>query len=89
MYECIIGKPPLMGATAVQTIMMHVNESPQSLRAARPELNIPAGIDNFVMKALSKNPNHRYQTMDEMREALHNVRANPHGSSNAAPQQVQ
>lgn len=89
MYECIAGKPPLMGTTAVQTIMMHVNESPQSLRAARPELNIPAGIDNFVMKALSKNPGHRYQTMDEMKEALHNVRANPHGPSNAAAQQVQ
>ncbi|MBA3855597.1 MAG: hypothetical protein C0507_01690 [Cyanobacteria bacterium PR.3.49] len=89
MYECIAGKPPLMGTTAVQTIMMHVNESPQSLRVARPELNIPVGIDHFVMKALSKNPNHRYQTMDEMREALHNVRANPHGPSNAPAQQVQ
>jgi eukaryotic-like serine/threonine-protein kinase len=79
MYECIIGNPPLMGATAVQTILMHVNESPPSLREARPDLNIPASIDNFIMKALSKNPDHRYQTMDEMREVLQMVRANPMG----------
>ncbi|HNB23706.1 MAG TPA: protein kinase [Candidatus Melainabacteria bacterium] len=79
MYECIVGDPPLLGNTAVQTIMMHINESPKSLREARPELNIPAGIDHFIMKCLAKNPAHRYQTMDEMREALHAVRANPFG----------
>ncbi len=79
MYECIVGEPPLLGSTAVQTIMMHINETPKTLREARPNLNIPASIDNFVMKALAKNPDHRYQTMDEMREALHAVRANPQG----------
>lgn len=79
MYECIVGEPPLLGNTAVQTIMMHINETPKSLREARPDLNIPVGIDNFIMKCLAKNPAHRYQTMDEMREALKAVRANPHG----------
>ena len=79
MYECIVGEPPLLGNTAVQTIMMHINETPKSLREARPDLNIPAGIDIFIMKCLAKNPAHRYQTMDEMREALQAVRANPHG----------
>lgn len=85
MYECIVGNPPLMGQTAVQTILMHVNESPQTLREARPELNIPVSIDNFIMKALSKNPNHRYQTMDEMREVLQMVRANPMGQVPGSP----
>lgn len=87
MYECIVGDPPLLGNTAVQTIMMHINESPKSLREARPELNIPAGIDHFIMKCLAKNPAHRYQTMDEMREALHAVRANPFGPQGGGGQQ--
>lgn len=86
MYECIVGEPPLLGSTAVQTIMMHINESPKTLREAKPELNIPPGIDHFIMKCLAKNPNHRFQTMDEMREALHNVRANPFGPQGGSPQ---
>jgi len=85
MYECIAGSPPLMGNTAVQTIMMHVNQSPDSLRVAKPELNIPESVDNFVLKALAKNPDHRYQTMDEMREALHAIRANPQGPPASPP----
>lgn len=77
MYECIVGRPPIMGSNAVQTIMMHVNQVPPSLREARPDLNIPPGIDFFVMKALEKDPVNRYQTMDEMKEALNAVRVNP------------
>jgi hypothetical protein len=88
MYECIAGNPPLMGNTAVQTILMHINESPPSLRVARPDLNIPVSIDNFIMKALSKNPDHRFQTMDEMREALHMVRSNPQGPAPNSPNVV-
>lgn len=85
MYECITGNPPLMGLNAVQTIMMHINESPSPLRVARPDLNVPVTIDNFVMKALAKNPAHRYQTMDEMRDALNAVRGNPQGPSPNMP----
>lgn len=85
MYECVIGEPPFLGMTAVQTIMMHINDSPPSMREVKPEYNIPPAIDNFVMKCLAKNPDHRFQTMDEMREALHAVRANPQGVAAVSP----
>jgi hypothetical protein len=47
-----------------------VNEPTLSLRGIAPELTIPELIDALVIRALSKNPYQRQQTVEELKKAL-------------------
>ncbi|WP_035701562.1 Stk1 family PASTA domain-containing Ser/Thr kinase, partial [Glycomyces tenuis] len=68
LYELLVGHPPFTGDNPVSVAYQHVREE------ARPpsELNpsVPATVDAVVMKALAKNPDHRYRSAGEMREDL-------------------
>jgi serine/threonine protein kinase len=70
MYESLVGFPPLVGKTLVDTMSKHINETPPSLRATWPELCVPESIERVIMKALEKNKDLRYDSMLEMKEAL-------------------
>ena len=70
MYEALIGLPPLVGKTLVETMSKHINETPAPLRANWPELCVPEGLERIVLKALEKNRDLRYDSMLEMKEAL-------------------
>lgn len=70
MYESLVGFPPLVGKTLVDTMHKHINETPPSLRATWPELCVPEGIERVIMKALEKDKELRYDSMLEMKEAL-------------------
>ncbi|GEM_PF-2707443 len=70
MYEALVGFPPLVGKTLVDTMSKHVNETPPSLRYAYPDLCVPAPIEAIILKALEKDKNLRYESMLEMKEAL-------------------
>lgn len=70
MYECLTGAPPHIGATTLETLNKQVNEPTLSLRGIAPELTIPELIDALVIKALSKNPYQRQQTVEELKKAL-------------------
>lgn len=70
LYEAITGLPPLMGDTIYATMKMHVSQMPESFGRARPDLSIPDSVEKACFKALAKKPEQRYQTMQEMRDAL-------------------
>lgn len=70
MYECLTGAPPHIGATSLETLNKQVNEPTLSLRGIAPELTIPELIDALVIRALSKNPYQRQQTVEELKKAL-------------------
>ncbi len=74
MYEALTGKPPLAGDNTVQTILKHVNESPQSIKSSSPSLSLPAGLEDVVMHCLEKNPDDRYQTISTLAEDLTSIR---------------
>lgn len=70
MYRMLSGSVPLPGRHLFERIE-HTRESPpMPLTLAMPELGIPPVVDLIVMRALSKNPDDRFQTMREMRGAL-------------------
>lgn len=73
LYECIAGRPPFAGATAMEICsrVIHVNPPPPSHfnPTASPEL------DALIVKALAKEPNARYQSASELLENLLAVRA--------------
>ncbi len=70
IYEALVGFPPLVGKTLVDTMHKHINETPASLRATFPELCVPEAIERVIMKALEKDKELRYESMLEMKEAL-------------------
>ncbi len=68
MYEMLAGRPPFSGDSPVAVAYQHV-----SSLAAQPSLDnpdIPPELDAIVMRALDKNPDARYQTADDLRQAL-------------------
>ena len=68
MYEMLTGRPPFSGENPVAVAYQHV-----SSLAAQPSIDnpdVPPDLDGIVMRALDKNPELRYQTADDLRQAL-------------------
>ncbi|MCC7528804.1 MAG: protein kinase [Candidatus Melainabacteria bacterium] len=70
MYESLVGAPPHVGASTLETLNKQVSEPTLSLRGIAPELTIPELLDSQVIKALSKNPFQRQQTVEELKKGL-------------------
>jgi tetratricopeptide (TPR) repeat protein len=75
MYEALTGKAPFGGDNAIQTILHHVQDKPAPLSCARADL--PPGLEQAIMQTLEKQPNDRFQSIDELSDALE-VARNPH-----------
>lgn len=69
LYQLVSGSVPLRGESIVQTLYMHVHESPPELR---PRVRTPVTMRfcELVHRTLSKNPAHRPSTANDMREEL-------------------
>ena len=69
MYECVVGKPPFEAPNPVGVLSKHLSEEP--LRpSARSPLSVPAEADEIILRCLEKDPDDRYQTAEEVRQAL-------------------
>jgi serine/threonine-protein kinase len=85
LYELLTGKTPFDGDTPVEIAMKHLSNAPKPPSSLRPE--IPAELDKVVLRALSKNPDERYQSADEMEADLERVaRGAPVSAATAATQ---
>ena len=65
MYELLVGKPPFHGDSPVSVAYQHVRENP--VPPSRLDSLITPAMDAIVLKALAKDPAHRYQTAAAMR----------------------
>ncbi|MGW3243316.1 Stk1 family PASTA domain-containing Ser/Thr kinase [Streptomyces sp. NPDC001070] len=65
LYELLTVRPPFVGDSPVAVAYQHVREEPQPPSVFDPEVS-PA-MDAIVLKALTKDPDYRYQSADEMR----------------------
>ncbi len=77
IYEVLTGEPPFLGANAVQTILMQINEPPPSLRSKHHQqtsVSIPAGLDTVIMHCMEKEPGQRYSSMDDVKADLQLVK---------------
>jgi len=70
LYQMLAGRPPFVGKDAIDLILKHRNEAPPALHAVRPGVELPRELEALVMKCLEKQPNWRFQTMDDVLEAL-------------------
>lgn len=69
LFESIAGEPPFVGANAVQTLMMHT-ESAMPKLADRFSEQPAIAVDSLIAKMTAKEPQDRYQSMDEVAAAL-------------------
>ena len=67
LYEMFLGAPPFSGQNPVSVIMKHIRESPP------PMVQAPAQTQQIVLKLLAKEPVDRYQSAEEVVQALNGV----------------
>lgn len=59
LYEMLLGKVPFQGSSMGEVLMKHLTE--------QPEVDtLPEPFGHVIRKALAKDPNERYQTVEEM-----------------------
>ncbi|PWU01433.1 MAG: hypothetical protein C5B53_02920 [Candidatus Melainabacteria bacterium] len=73
MYETLTGKPPHCARTAFETMNKHMSEMPVRLDRVRPEISWTPGLQYVVFKALAKDPNQRYQKIEQLQNDLQNL----------------
>jgi beta-lactam-binding protein with PASTA domain len=73
LYEMLTGQVPFRGEGAVAIALKHVNERPPPPSALRP--GIPPALERVVLRALAKDPRHRFATAEEFISALKAARA--------------
>lgn len=72
MYRMLCGEVPFKGESDQATLLMHLGEPPIPPSIRNREANIPPAIERMVLKALKKDPEDRFQNMEEMRTAIEN-----------------
>lgn len=73
MYEAICGVRPFEGENTLRTFFLHVNTDPPRLHEVIGDA-VPPGLEAIIFKCLAKKPEYRYQTADELRIALEQLR---------------
>lgn len=68
LYEMLVGRPPFIGETPVEVSSQHVNSAVPAM--AQFSESVPKDLEAIVMEALSKSPENRYQSADELRADL-------------------
>ncbi len=68
LYELLTGYPPYRGDTALAVMAQHVQSSPTSIRSR--VRGVPAALEAITFKAMRRNPDARYQSMQALRADL-------------------
>jgi serine/threonine protein kinase len=67
LYECLAGHAPFVGANVIETLSMQLKSPVPELPA---ELQLPAWLSDAVKKSLNKDPDARFQSIDDFGGAL-------------------
>ncbi|MFO0616475.1 MAG: protein kinase [Polyangiaceae bacterium] len=70
LYELLTGKLPFHGRGVALLLEAKAQGNPPTLREAAPERNIPSRVDELCMRALARHPSLRFQSANEMRDAI-------------------
>jgi len=70
MYAGLTGVLPITGNTAEEILSRHLSVEPLPLSQACPGALLPGNVQEVVAKALKKFPEHRYQTMAQLKTDL-------------------
>ena len=68
LYQLLSGKVPYQADTAARVMMMHILEPVPHITDAKEDL--PPAFNEVIEKAMAKDPDDRYQTAEEMAQAV-------------------
>jgi serine/threonine-protein kinase len=69
LYECLSGRKPFSGDTTPTVLYKIVNEEPEPIETERLQ-GISPGIRAVLERSLSKNPDERFQTAEDLAKTL-------------------
>lgn len=75
MYEMVTGRVPFDGDTTVAVAIQHLQEEMVSPSNYAP--NLPISLEKIILKCTQKNPDRRYQTIEELLNDLRKALVNP------------
>jgi CheY-like chemotaxis protein len=85
LYEAITGELPF--GTGTFRDMFHRHSTLVPIRASLIRADLPAGVDELLMRAMAKNPQGRYETAAEFADAIEATFAGP-AAGPSAPRHV-
>jgi serine/threonine protein kinase len=68
LYEALTGRPAFTGESPVSIALKQISEVPPPLREIDP--SIPASVEAIILRCLAKNPEERFQAVEELESAL-------------------
>src|SRR5262245_108078 len=72
MYEVFAGSLPFQGESFMGILTQHITTQPEPVatRAGKSGRTLPPGLAEIITRCMSKDPNQRFQSMDELVNAL-------------------
>lgn len=87
-FHLLTGRPVFSGAT-IEELLLRTLEDPALMpSAARPDTLFPQGLDGVFLRALSKDPEERFESMEAFRQALEPFAAAPGSGTTVSDIQV-
>lgn len=70
LFELLTGRVPFVGDSFMGILTQHMFEPVPDLASVNPAVNVPRELEMVVMKAVAKRPEERYQSMEQLADAL-------------------
>ncbi len=70
MYRVLVGALPFSSSSAFEAMNMHVSVPPNPIKSVAPDLILPAGLEECLMKCLAKKREDRYPDVETLRADL-------------------
>lgn len=77
MFEALTGTPPFDAETALELINLHANQTPPRLAEKAPSEEFPEDLEEITAICLAKEPEDRFQTMEQFASAVSRLNAAP------------
>lgn len=78
LYELLAGTPPFDEGTPMEVLTKQITAPPPPLlERLAPEAGVPAAVHQIVSRALAKDPQDRFATVEAMAQALHDAEQEP------------
>ncbi len=70
MFEALAARPPFREKTTIETLRRQIKDPAPKFSEVDPDLVVPPPLEYIILKCLAKNPDDRYQKMEQLRSEL-------------------
>ncbi|MGQ9505931.1 MAG: serine/threonine-protein kinase [Thermogutta sp.] len=71
LFFMLSGQPPFPGGSVLQKLLQHQSEEPPNIRSIRPDVSEP--VARVLRRMMAKSPRQRYQSAEELVQALRSL----------------